>query len=147
MLLPYTARPTRGNERPTGFERDRKRGMTMGHEIQTPEPAQLLGSACALCGRDGVHLTRHHLIPRMRHRNKRTRRNHGRVDLLQQIIRLCRPCHDQVHRTLSEKALAEHYCTREALLQHPDIVRFCAWIASRPAGFSPKGRGKRRYQR
>ncbi len=119
----------------------------MRDETPPPHPEQHPVCACALCGRQGLPLTRHHLIPRMRHRNKRVRRNHGRDNLLGQTIGLCRPCHDHVHLTLSEKDLAEHYYTREALLKHPDIMRFCAWIATRPAGFRPKGCGKRRYQR
>jgi len=122
-------------------------GMQMRDEAARPQSEEYPECACALCGRRGLPLTRHHLIPRMRHRNKRVRRNHDRANLVAQIIRLCRPCHDHVHLTLSEKALAEDYYTREALLQHPDIRRFCAWIASRPSGFRPKGCVKRRYQR
>jgi len=99
--------------------------------------------ACELCGREGVELTRHHLIPRTRHRNRRVRRRFSRDELTRRILLVCRPCHSQIHALLSEKELADHYHSREALLAHPGIRRFVAWIRSRPADL--KLRSRRRH--
>lgn len=99
---------------------------------------------CALCRRAGLEVTRHHLIPRMRHRHKRTRRLFEREELHTRILWVCRPCHNHVHTLFTEKELADHYNSRDALLAHPDIRRFAEWIGKRPAGFKPHGRGSRR---
>lgn len=112
--------------------------MTAGDIQSDTEPDQ-----CALCGRV-TRLTRHHLIPRMRHRNKRARRTFTRDDMASRILLLCRPCHNQVHDLLSEKELERHYNTRERLLSHPEIARFTDWIADKPAGFKPRSRSRYR---
>ena len=98
----------------------------------------------ALCARSGLALTRHHLIPRMRHGHKRTRRMFAREELHARILWLCNPCHNHVHTLFSEKELADHYHSREALLAHEDMRRFAEWIGKRPPGFKPHGRGTRR---
>lgn len=103
-----------------------------------------MAQACELCGRRMAELTRHHLIPRTLHTNKRIRRQHSRETLHTSILWLCRPCHNQVHEVLSEKQLADAYHTREALLNHPEIRRFVDWIARRPAGFQPASRSWKR---
>ena len=101
--------------------------------------------ACELCGRRVAQLTRHHLIPRARHGNRRNRRDFDRGDVHRRIAWLCRPCHDHVHAVLSEKALERDYNTLEQLRGHPDVARFVAWIAARPADFRPpRGRRSRR---
>lgn len=99
---------------------------------------------CALCGRRGVRTTRHHLIPRRTHRLKRIRRRFERADRLGRILHICRPCHSHIHAVLEEKELAEVYNTREALLSHPEIADFVAWIRDKPAGFRPRIRRPKR---
>ncbi|MFN2348798.1 MAG: hypothetical protein ABR558_04375 [Thioalkalivibrio sp.] len=93
---------------------------------------------CQLCGRAEA-LTRHHLIPKTRHRNRRNKRLFDRVEVRERVIWICRPCHSQVHRVLDEKTLEREYNTLEALQGHPDIRTFTQWIAGKPAGFKPKG--------
>ncbi|MFP4162222.1 MAG: hypothetical protein ACLFSK_09630 [Ectothiorhodospira sp.] len=97
---------------------------------------------CQLCGRAEV-LTRHHLIPRTRHRNRRNKRLFTRDEVRERVIWVCRPCHSQIHRVLDEKTLEREYNTLEALQNHPDLRSFTQWIASKPAGFKPKGGRKR----
>ena len=101
---------------------------------------------CALCRRTGTALTVHHLIPRSQHRRDRIRRRFGIEACRQHRIRLCPPCHKQVHAVLDERTLANHYHTLEALGSHPAIARFVAWIARRPAGtrVPVRGTGHRR---
>jgi len=90
--------------------------------------------ACELCHRTVAALTQHHLVPRMRHRSKRTRRDHDIDALRRRVAWLCRPCHKQVHALIDEKELAANYDTVERLLRHPDLARFVAWIRGRPDG-------------
>jgi hypothetical protein len=87
---------------------------------------------CELCGRCGLELTRHHLIPRARHKKPRTRRTHDRQTLKSAIALLCRPCHATVHHHLSEQELAEAYPSVEALRSHPVIAKFARWAARQP---------------
>ncbi|MDQ3627118.1 MAG: hypothetical protein M3372_08315, partial [Verrucomicrobiota bacterium] len=69
---------------------------------------------CAICGREET-LTRHHLIPRTRHSNKKNKRDFERV-VVRQIVGICRPCDSQIHALLSEKEL-ERECNTIAKLQ------------------------------
>jgi len=98
---------------------------------------------CALCGR-ATPLTRHHLIPRTLHRKPRYRKRYGRDYMQTAVLWICRPCHSHLHRTLSERELADQYASREALLAHADIRAFAEWLASKPDGFVPKRRARRR---
>ncbi|MFO7858948.1 MAG: hypothetical protein R6V11_08520 [Ectothiorhodospiraceae bacterium] len=100
-------------------------------------------SVCALCGRP-ERLTRHHLIPRTRHRNRRVRRNYRLETLQHAVIHVCRPCHSHIHRLFSEKELEREYNTLAALQGHPDVQRFVAWIADKPSGFRPRSPAGRR---
>jgi hypothetical protein len=76
---------------------------------------------CELCGRAMPELTRHHLIPRTRHKNKRTRKIFERSEMKERIAWLCRPCHRNVHACVDNKELAQNYNTLETLAAHPDI--------------------------
>jgi len=72
----------------------------------------------------------HHLVPRSRGGRK--------------TVWLHKICHDTIHRHLSESELARVYNTIPALMDHPDIARFVAWIRKRPPGFSGYARRIRR---
>jgi len=91
-------------------------------------------SQCQLCGRSVAKLTRHHLIPRTRHKNKRNKRTFERDDVRTRILMVCTPCQKQIHALFSEKELERTYNTREALLAHPEVSRFVRWISRRPDG-------------
>ncbi len=91
---------------------------------------------CELCGRP-EQLTKHHLIPRMRHRNKRIQKQFNRTELHSRILWVCRPCHSHIHNVLTEHELANVYNTRDILLNHPAIQRFIVWIQNKPVGFKP----------
>jgi hypothetical protein len=88
---------------------------------------------CAICGRD-ENLTRHHLIPRTRHRNKKNKRDFAR-SLARQIAGICRLCHSQIHALVSEKELEREYNTIAKLKAHPGVAKFAQWIATKPRGF------------
>jgi 5-methylcytosine-specific restriction endonuclease McrA len=90
--------------------------------------------ACELCGRQGVNLTRHHLIPRTRHSNKKTRQLYSREEAATRLAILCRACHKYVHTVLTEKELERGFNTIERLRDHPQIRKFADWVRNKPAG-------------
>lgn len=98
---------------------------------------------CALCRRAVPRLTRHHLIPRTRHRNRQVRQRFSREEMQGRILLLCPACHEQVHACISEKELALRYNTLESLLAHPELRRFVEWLAQRPAAYRPRVRRRR----
>ena len=97
---------------------------------------------CEICGREEV-LTRHHLIPRTRHANKRNKRTFNR-EQVKRTVGICRPCHSQIHAVLSEKELERDWNTVEQLLTHPEIKKFACWIEGKPKGFKPRSKDVRR---
>lgn len=101
---------------------------------------------CELCGRAVRHLTRHHLIPRTRHRNRRNKRDFDRDEVRARIAWLCSACHRQIHAVLGEKELERDYNTLAALREHPEIRRFVRWLAGKPADFRPTVRRARRRE-
>ncbi len=90
--------------------------------------------ACDLCGRSVRELTRHHLIPRARHKKKRARKKFHRREMENRITLLCRPCHRNVHASIDNKELEREYNTLEALAAHPGVRRFTRWIKNKPHG-------------
>lgn len=95
---------------------------------------------CELCGRAGIEVTRHHLIPRTRHRTKRNRKLFEREDVRTRLAMLCRACHRFVHAALPEKSLEESYNTVEQLARHPEVARFVEWVRTKPAGLRVQSR-------
>ncbi len=94
---------------------------------------QACEQACELCGRQVEEVTKHHLIPRTRHKNKKNKKDFTRGDVKGRLVYLCRPCHKQIHTVLTNKELERDYNTLEALRAHPELRAFCAWVAKRPA--------------
>lgn len=97
---------------------------------------------CVICQREET-LTRHHLIPRTRHANKRNKREFDRA-VVKVTVGMCRPCHSQLHALLTEKELEREWNTLEKLRTHPDLMKFAAWIGTKPGGFKPPVRKRMR---
>jgi hypothetical protein len=93
------------------------------------EPAR-----CELCGRRVAARERHHLIPRTRHRNKRSRKRFTRQEVRERMVMLCGPCHRTLHATFTAKELESDYDDLESIRAHPAICKFVQWIRKRPAG-------------
>lgn len=89
---------------------------------------------CALCERDVPFTRRHHLIPRARHRNRRNKREFDRVEV-KKTVRICKPCHKQIHSIFTPKELEREYRTVEALKAHPGMDKFIQWVKKRNAEF------------
>jgi hypothetical protein len=88
---------------------------------------------CELCGREVGKLTRHHLVPRTRHKNKKNKRDFDRREI-HRTVGLCSPCHRHIHTVLDNKQLEREYNTVEALRAHPDVEKFVRWIGKKPHG-------------
>lgn len=101
-----------------------------------------LSGFCGLCGRSET-LTRHHLIPRTRHHNKRNKRQFDRA-AVKETVGICRPCHSQLHAVLSEKELERGWNTLEKIIAHPEIHTFSRWISTKPRGFRSQTREVKR---
>jgi hypothetical protein len=97
---------------------------------------------CGLCGRDVARTTRHHLIPRKRHRSRKSRGLPGR-EVLGATVALCYPCHQHIHALFSEKELEELYPTVESLLAHPDVRAFVVWVSRQADAAVKRSRRKR----
>jgi hypothetical protein len=49
-------------------------------------------------------------------------------------VDLCRPCHSNVHASLSNGDLERGYDSLEALSAHPDVSKFTEWVKDKPHG-------------
>lgn len=83
---------------------------------------------CPLCERaiPSAQRDAHHLVPKSK--------GGRRTEFLHRI------CHRQIHALLTETQLAREYSTVEALLAHPDLAAFVAWVKTRPADFHARTR-------
>ncbi len=90
---------------------------------------------CPLCERAIPPAQRdaHHLIPKSKG---------GR-----QTEVLHRVCHRQIHALLSETELARRYNTVDALLAHPELQAFVAWVKTKPDDFFVRTRKSTRMRR
>jgi hypothetical protein len=95
---------------------------------------------CELCERQIERLTKHHLIPRTRHKNKRNKKNFDRTEVRERVIWICSPCHRNIHALLTEKELEYDYNTLELLKSHSGISKFLEWIKSKPENSSVRMR-------
>jgi hypothetical protein len=78
---------------------------------------------CPLCNRviPPAQRDQHHLVPKSKG-GRRTAFLH-------------RVCHRQVRALLTESELARQYASVDALLQHPELQAFVAWVKSKPEDF------------
>lgn len=98
----------------------------------TGSPAEIL--ICPLCDRPIPESEKdaHHLVPKSKG---------GR-----ETQYLHRVCHRQIHALLTEAELARTYNHVEALLAHPEIARFVAWIKTKPDSFYERTRKSQRLR-
>lgn len=85
---------------------------------------------CRLCKREVRQITKHHLIPKTTHKNKWFRKNYTKQQM-HQTVNLCRACHREIHKQISEKELGRRYNTLEKIQTHEKIQRFVKWISSK----------------
>ena len=89
---------------------------------------------CPLCDRVIPNSQRdaHHLVPKSKG---------GR-----QTQYLHRICHRQIHALFTETELVKQFNSVEALLAHPDIQRFVAWIKTKPTDLMERTRKSQRLR-
>jgi hypothetical protein len=94
-----------------------------------------LAVVCPLCDRAIPPAQRdaHHLVPKSKG---------GRQTTL-----MHRVCHRQIHAVLTEAELARQYATVDALLAHPELKVFVAWIRTKPDDFFVSVRKSARVRR
>lgn len=73
---------------------------------------------CALCGREVVRLSKHHMIPK----------SQGGTE----TVPLCSPCHSTLHHFFHNRTLAREKNSLETLLDDPDIRRYLEWVRKQP---------------
>lgn len=110
--------------------RIRKKLLATTHEA-TPRIDALI---CPLCRRPipDSEKDAHHLVPKSKG-GRETQYMH-------------RVCHRQIHALLSESELAKTFNHVEALLAHPGIARFVAWIKTKPDNFYERTRKSQRLR-
>jgi hypothetical protein len=94
-------------------------------------PAELI---CPLCERRIPPSQRdaHHLVPKSKG---------GRhTEYLHRI------CHRQIHALLTETELARQFNSVDALLTHPDVALFVAWVKTKPDDFMERTRKSQRIR-
>jgi hypothetical protein len=110
----------------------RIRRQLLAERLQTPQEQPAL--MCPLCERviPQTQKDAHHLVPKSKG---------GRHTEF-----LHRMCHRQVHALFTETELARQYSTVEALLAHPEMARFVAWVRGKPADFYERTRKSQRVR-
>ncbi len=88
-------------------------------------------AVCALCGREGLALSRHHLVPR---------EEGGRYGA---TADLCQPCHSTIHLTFTNRELAVLYNTIPALQQAEALQKYLKWVRTKRIQRIANRRGKR----
>ena len=89
---------------------------------------------CAICGRENLEVTKHHLVPKSQIRRISRRRKVSPFQLRNDIVWTCLACHGHIHSVLSEKELADSFYTLELLVSQEDVSKFVDWVSKRPAG-------------
>ncbi|MEW6209615.1 MAG: hypothetical protein AB1631_14705 [Acidobacteriota bacterium] len=84
-----------------------------------------------MCKREVRRTTRHHLIPRSRHKSKKKKEDLDRLEL-HRVIDICLPCHRNIHAVLTERELEQTYNTVEKLIAYPQVARFLEWVRKQP---------------
>lgn len=79
---------------------------------------------CELCNRSVSIITKHHLIPLEKGGKKF------------ETLSLCKTCHTQIHALFTNRELATHYYSLEALKRDTKIIKFLKFVENIP-GDSP----------
>ena len=80
---------------------------------------------CATCHRN-TPLTKHHLIPKKRHKKIK----HSSLDAsLDKVIYICRSCHDGIHHFYDETTLAKAYNTLEKIANDDTLHKHFMWVS------------------
>lgn len=106
-----------------------KRLLQKDHTTVTP--SELI---CPLCERRIPDSQRdaHHLVPKSK--------GGRRTEYLHRI------CHRQIHALVTETELARQFNSVAALLTHPEVALFLAWVSTKPEDFVERTRKSQRLR-
>lgn len=104
----------------------------LAQSVVVPTGPEEATPVCPLCDRPIPPEQRdaHHLVPKSR----------GGV----QTAWLHRICHRQIHALFTESELAHDLHHVDALRQHPEMMRFLAWVRRKPDDFFERTRRSQR---
>ena len=88
----------------------------------------LIMETCELCGCNTDDISDHHLIPRLKCKNKYKELKNDKGN----ILKICRSCHDQIHALFSESELRDLYNTKEKILESAEMQKFINWKKKHP---------------
>lgn len=88
--------------------------------------------ACELCG-SPENLTRHHLCPRLKCKNKYKKIENDDSN----ILIVCEDCHRTIHAYFDENQLRDLYPSKDALLGNEKFAAFVEWKIRHPGKSSP----------
>lgn len=80
---------------------------------------------CVTCFRHTA-LTKHHLIPKKRHKKSKKIADTYDFDA---VIMVCRKCHNGIHDLYDERTLAEHFNTLEKLCSDEALKKHFSWVS------------------
>lgn len=80
---------------------------------------------CATCSRHTA-LTKHHLIPKKRHKKIK---HSSTSSILDEVIYICRICHDGIHDFYDERTLSKAYNTLEKLCADETLHKHFMWVS------------------
>jgi len=87
---------------------------------------------CELCGREGIKLTNHHLVPKQK-KGRNEQDNYAKV---------CIPCSKQIHALFTNKELKREYNTIEKLKSSAKIKKWVGWVRKKnPQDIKYQGKG------
>ena len=72
------------------------------------------------------NITKHHLIPKTYHSNKKICKLFT-VEQMNTTIDLCLECHKQIHTFIKEKDMAKTYNTLDNLLKYDIVHNYIEW--------------------
>lgn len=81
----------------------------------------LSSDECELCERV-MPLTEHHLYPKDQHKRLVKKSKMTSDFLLKNTAMVCRPCHSAIHKTFTNKQLADRYYSIELLCEEQPIL-------------------------
>ena len=92
---------------------------------------------CPLCDRemDEDDADKHHLVPKQKGGKK------GDVTIIHVF------CHTKIHSLFTNAELKKQFSTIEKLREHPEIMKFIAWVADKPSSFYMKNTQRKERRR
>ena len=83
----------------------------------------MLKECCELCGASGVKLTKHHLIPQSKCRNKYSKLRND----FDNHLWICELCHRTIHAYFENNRLRDELNTKDALMNDERFSKYLEW--------------------